>query len=73
VKHLSIIGFGGDARGNFRIWIDEQIKEPKKCRIDNYCDETYELGFLLEPHIQNINVLEKKILAHWTRNLECAG
>jgi hypothetical protein len=50
------LGFGGDGKGNHRIWIDENIKGEGANKINNYCDETYELGFILDPHIENINV-----------------
>lgn len=36
------LGFGGDGRGNFRIWIDEHLKGENINKIDNQCDETYE-------------------------------
>ena len=50
------LGLGGDGKGNHRIWIDENLKGEGANRINNYCDETYELGFILEPHIDTINV-----------------
>jgi hypothetical protein len=56
LAHSPVLGFGGDGKGNHRIWIDENIKGEGANKINNYCDETYELGFILDPHIENINV-----------------
>lgn len=50
------LGFGGDGKGNFRIWIDENLKGNGTNKINNQCDQTYEMGYLLEPHIENLNV-----------------
>lgn len=58
------LGFGGDGKGNFRIWIDENLKGNATNRINNQCDQTYEMGYLLEPHIEFLNVTEYYILVN---------
>ncbi|CAD8188414.1 unnamed protein product [Paramecium octaurelia] len=46
------LGFGGDGNDNFRIWIDEKVNGNATNRINNKCDQTYEMRYLLEPHIE---------------------
>ncbi|CAK84491.1 unnamed protein product (macronuclear) [Paramecium tetraurelia] len=55
------LGFGGDGKGNFRIWIDENLKGSATNRINNQCDQTYEMGYLLEPHIEFLNLTSIEI------------
>jgi hypothetical protein len=50
------LGFGGDSKGNFRLWIDENLKAEGLSLINNECDETYEPGYLLDPHLNKLNV-----------------
>ncbi|CAD8186207.1 unnamed protein product [Paramecium pentaurelia] len=61
------LGFGGDGKGNFRIWIDEKIKGNATNRINNQCDQTYEMGYLLEPHVEFLNLTSIEI---WGVNYE---
>ncbi|CAK61970.1 unnamed protein product (macronuclear) [Paramecium tetraurelia] len=61
------LGFGGDGKGNFRIWIDEKVNGNAKNRINNKCDQTYEMGYLLEPHIEFLNLTSIEI---WGVNYE---
>lgn len=62
------LGFGGDGKDQFRIWIDENLKADDTCYINNHVDQTYEMGFILEPHIKNLNVEKKNTIysAHLT-------
>ncbi|CAK65305.1 unnamed protein product (macronuclear) [Paramecium tetraurelia] len=55
------LGFGGDGKGNFRIWIDEKIQGNATNRINNQCDQTYEMGYLLEPHVEFLNLSQIEI------------
>ncbi|CAD8095357.1 unnamed protein product [Paramecium sonneborni] len=50
------LAFGGDGKGNHRIWLDDNLKGNATCRINNQCDLTYEMGYLLEPHIEFLNL-----------------
>ena len=51
-----IIGFGGHNKKAFRVWIDGEDTENK-----SYCtpsDKTYEPGYLLDPKIKNLKVID---------------
>ena len=50
------IGFGGDGRENFRIWLDEDLQNRSYVMAE---DNTYENGYLMDPAI---NVLKVRTL-----------
>jgi hypothetical protein len=46
-------GFGGKNFDKYRIWIDESIDSGSYCNPD---DETFELGYLMDPSIRKLKV-----------------
>lgn len=61
--HLSLskekkkgIGFGGDGKESFRIWLDEDIQNKSYVVAE---DRTYENGFIVDPLINVLKVILK--------------
>ena len=47
------IGFGGDGKENYRIWLDENIQNKSYVVAE---DKTYENGFLIDPSVHVLKV-----------------
>jgi len=52
------LGFGGDGKGNFRLWIDENILAGSKVSSE---DPFFPKGYLVDPAIKALNIDEIEI------------
>lgn len=52
-EHKKGIGFGGDGKDFFRVWLDEDLRNKSYVVAE---DQTYENGFLVDPLINVIKV-----------------